>query len=308
MGKRSKRLGAIFFAILLMAGWDASQGATMKKIKVAVASFGDQSGKGLGSSATDYVTSNFVDLKYFTVLERSRLDQVMKEVARQQTDLVDESTAVNLGKQIGAQVVVVGNVSSASYQVGQQACKLIDPDGEQYQGTCPASSADATINIRMVNVETGEVIFSDILKGSETKSYNPGEQYAPEGSQINVALRKAAVQLYGAIQHAFPLVGTVVQKKDQIIYVDLGSDFGISKGRKMTFYKEKGKQIKNAKTGEVLGYERTELGDGKVSEVMPTVCKVKVGKGEAEDISEGDAVIAKPEGLLSNILRTYIQK
>lgn len=87
----------------------------------------------------------------------------------------------------------------------------------------------------------------------------------------------------------------MVQKEGQLIYIDLGSDFGVKKLRSATFYKDKGKEIKNNKTGEVIGYERTEIAKDHVSEVMPTMCKVKLSKKDAEAVSEGDMAEFKPE-------------
>jgi hypothetical protein len=276
-------------------GVSASLAAGREKIMVGVATFSDQTGKRLAGPATDYVTETLVRLKYFRVLERSQMDQVLKELARQQSDLVDEKTAVELGRHLGAQATVVGSVSGAGYNVAKIGCVGYGPNGKQIQVTCLEAKATATLNVRMVKIETGEVMFSEVLTGSAEKTYQPGSQPEPEAAMIDEALRKAAHDVYGPVQKAFPLTGTVVKKEGQEVWVDLGSDWGVQRGRGMLIRKLKGEEIKNPRTGELVGYTHPEVAHDTCSEVTPEMCKMKVGKREAEKIKEGQIAEAKPE-------------
>lgn len=299
MRAKANGLGWMVLTALLVAGLNVAQAATTEKIKVSIATFGDQTGKGLGVKATDYVTEMFTRLKYFNVLESGRLDQIMKEMARQQTDLVDQSTAVNLGKQMGAQMIVVGNVNMADYGVEKQNCVkvAVDSNGKtyNYNAICASATAIAKMNVRMVKVETGEIVFSDVLTGSYSQDYDPAGPPPSGPGMIDIALAKASRDLYKPIQMAFPLEGIVLKKEGQIIYVDLGSDWGIQKGRGMIIYKGKGKEIRHPVSGEVVGYEREEVAKDQASDVMPTMCKMKVSKKEADRIEVGDPVQAKLE-------------
>jgi hypothetical protein len=241
----------------------------------------------------------FIRLKYFNVIERGRLDQIMKEMAQQQTDLVDQGTAVNLGKQMGAQLIVVGNVNSADYGFGNYECvkTQVGSDGKMhsYNAICARATANAKMNIRMVKVETGEIIFSEVLTGSHSQEYDPAGAPPSKMGMIDIALAGASRGLYKPIQMAFPLEGIVLKKEGQFIWVDLGSDWGIQKGRGMIIYKGQGKEIRHPVSGEVVGYEREEVAKDQASDVTPTMCKLKVSKKEAGRIEVGDPVQAKLE-------------
>jgi len=288
---------AVFFAVgaaVLMFS-PSPAFAKRKKISVAVAKFADSSGKNLGDTATDYTTNTFIKLKYFKILERSRISQVMQELAHQQTGLVDENTAIEVGKQLGAKVIVVGNVSGAGYEIKRETCVVFDSKGNRRTVPCQVATATVTLTVRMVNVETGEVIFSDTLNGSESETYKGRDRPASPASMINKALQKAAYHLYRPIQKAFPLEGKVIKKDGKVILVSIGSDWGIAKGRGVKIYSTKGAELRDPDTGEVIGYERTLVAKDHVGQVFPTHCQLKLSKKEAAKVQVGDIVVFKPE-------------
>lgn len=85
----------------------------------------------LSDSFAESLTMGLLHVDALHLIERSQLQQVMKEQQFAQTGYIDESTAPQLGKLLGAKVVVLG-----SYQ------KV----GDQLQA-----------NVRFVDVETGQV-------------------------------------------------------------------------------------------------------------------------------------------------------
>ncbi|MBN1351612.1 DUF4384 domain-containing protein [candidate division KSB1 bacterium] len=103
----------------------------------------------LGSWISAQIQAALVKSPYLTVVERNRLDEVMKEQALSQTGIMDERTAIQVGKIIGAQKILMGE-----YQYSQK---------KRYN-----------ISSRLVDIETGKVevqrIISDIKK-KEVKKY-----------------------------------------------------------------------------------------------------------------------------------------
>jgi len=113
------------------AGVSAS--AAENKLKMAVLDFktvGDS--EELGEGAAEILRTTLVETGKYIVVERSMLKEALKEQKLGQSGTIDQNTAVGIGKILGAQIVAVGSV-----------VKL----GESY-----------TLNIRFVDVETGEVI------------------------------------------------------------------------------------------------------------------------------------------------------
>lgn len=115
----------------------------------------------------------------FDLLERSRLEQALKETALGQTGLVDEKTAKEAGKLIGADAVLVGEISSCQHEVKQieyryqrdrsQVIPL--PPGDRMSDivTLPSESRTYTVekynasigfSLRLISVGTGEVLWS----------------------------------------------------------------------------------------------------------------------------------------------------
>jgi TolB-like protein len=84
-----------------------------RPVQIAVARF-----KGIGISDSAAVEDILEDLStalvktgVFQLVERSRLDEVLRELRIQNSGLVDSSTAKKLGKLVGARMVLVGSIS-----------------------------------------------------------------------------------------------------------------------------------------------------------------------------------------------------
>jgi curli biogenesis system outer membrane secretion channel CsgG len=86
----------------------------------------------VGFAVAELLKAKLVNAPEFSLLERSDLDKILKEQALQQTGAVDENTAVQLGKVVGAKLTISGNV---------------DRLGNTYQ-----------ISARLADVATGEVL------------------------------------------------------------------------------------------------------------------------------------------------------
>lgn len=116
--------------------------------KVAVMDFktvGDSTD--LGEGAAEILRTTLMETGKYIVVERSMLEQVMKEQKLGQSGVVDQNTAVGVGKILGAQLVAVGSVVKM---------------GESY-----------TLNIRFVDVATGEVVSGKNIT-AQTREEVPG--------------------------------------------------------------------------------------------------------------------------------------
>ncbi len=105
---------------------------------------------------------------YFTVINRSDFKKVIKEQKIQNSGLVNESTAVEVGSILGAQAIISGSVDQPTlkddyYYVERTKCR---GKGEKRQCwkvkvSCQKRTISLTAQIRMINVETSAVIFAD---------------------------------------------------------------------------------------------------------------------------------------------------
>jgi len=117
----------------------------------------------LSKAATDLMINALIKTEGFRVFERVKLDAILKEQDFQAySGRVDPSTAVKIGKMLGVDLIVAGSVTSIVYKksggikIGPLSLKK--------------SSATVTVTVRAINVTTGEIIFSEVKKGTTSKS------------------------------------------------------------------------------------------------------------------------------------------
>lgn len=96
----------------------------------------------------------------YTVVERSRLDAVLKEQNLGTTGIVDEGQAANLGKVLGVDAIIIGTVSPNSTDSDTREERQYKKDGKWYSYYEDCTTRKATIDSRMriVNVNTGQII------------------------------------------------------------------------------------------------------------------------------------------------------
>ncbi|MBC7542874.1 MAG: DUF2380 domain-containing protein [Candidatus Sericytochromatia bacterium] len=91
-----------------------------------------------GEAVAENLRNELVHQQKYTVVERSQIQQALKEQHFGQTGLVDAKQAITLGRLLGAKVIVVGSVTKI---------------GSTY-----------TVNARFIDVETGEATDARSLK------------------------------------------------------------------------------------------------------------------------------------------------
>ena len=89
---------------------------------------------------TDRLRNELVSIGQFTIIERGKMDEVLKEQAFQQTGCVSSECAVEVGKLLGVQNIITGSISKV---------------GTIY-----------SVEARAVSVESGEIIKSAVYDHS----------------------------------------------------------------------------------------------------------------------------------------------
>ena len=98
----------------------------------------------MGFAVAEILRTELVRFGEYTVIERGRLDQILKEQAFQHTGAVNTDTAVNIGNIVGANYVITGSVIKT---------------GNIY-----------IINSRLINAESGVVKDGDIIRTDNEES------------------------------------------------------------------------------------------------------------------------------------------
>ena len=152
------------------------------------------------------------DKPYFTLVDRASVDKVISEMKFSHSGLVDQKTAVKLGKMIGAQgiytgVVTQNNHNDSSYYEKRSTCvhyeKRRDEKGRIYQGAClqwrsynvrcMKRVANFAVSPKLVDVATGRIVYSRNL--SAVTSSNGCEDTRPVQSEtVLLEQAKASVK------------------------------------------------------------------------------------------------------------------
>jgi len=97
--------------------------------------------EGLGKTISEMLTTALIQSNRFQVLERSQLDKILEEQALELTGAVDEETAVDVGKLLGIDAVVVGSTRFLKNQIEIDA-RIVDAENGKAHVAAGVSVAD----------------------------------------------------------------------------------------------------------------------------------------------------------------------
>jgi tetratricopeptide (TPR) repeat protein len=111
-----------------------------------------------GSIITDKLIAKLVTNKYYTVIERKALSQLLEEQALSLSGVIDASQAAEVGKLLGAEGLVMGSGTYSVQDHGKwETYKEKKVEKKRYRISRQVS---ASITYKIVNVTTGTIIAS----------------------------------------------------------------------------------------------------------------------------------------------------
>ncbi len=169
------------------------------RLALAVIPFeGKGDAKKFVDEATEKMITRLVNLRRFKVIERTALDKIMKEQKLQASGIVDDRTAVNLGKLSGADAMVAGSVS------------FVGGKGK--------------LSARVIDVETGETIAA-----------RDAPLEAESTQIVDRVVDNIAAMIFNDLPL---VEGYVVKVDENTLYIDVGLSHGVRKGTKCVVYRE----------------------------------------------------------------------
>jgi tetratricopeptide (TPR) repeat protein len=158
--------------------------------EVAVLPFDGHNGREFAAEIEGAIGSINVDNKrYFTLIERARIEEILKEQELSQTGIIDEMTAAKVGKLVGAKgiftgAVTVANTRDSHYAQNRKECSKreikYDRKGNPYEGdcihwrnytvSCTKRNATFALTPKLIEVETGRIIYSNNISEMTTAS------------------------------------------------------------------------------------------------------------------------------------------
>ena len=141
------------------------------------------------------------DAQYFRMAERTRLDALLQEIRRSQSGLVNRDDALKLGKLLGVKGIYTGIVDNPTYQSNRRQEKRTDcaeweggnkilslPKCKRWVDkyvSCTTAEAVFAFTPKLVEVETGRIVYSSNVKGIASVSACDNEGLAmPSREQL----------------------------------------------------------------------------------------------------------------------------
>ncbi|MBF0330038.1 MAG: hypothetical protein HQL10_12845 [Nitrospirae bacterium] len=190
--------------------------------------WGDVSVK-LTESVADGVTGEVVNIGGVRIYTRTDLQKVMQEQKFQMSGLADSSTLVSLGKLAGLQYIITGSINNITVYTGAMTGLLL--------GAAP--QVEVELAVRMIDVTTGEIIISTVLKGKHVVE-------APNAVGVNSAIKNAAskaiIDLRPEFSKRFAVGGYIMQTKisqsgaGKLALISAGYKHRLAGGAKLLMY------------------------------------------------------------------------
>ncbi|MBN1647065.1 MAG: hypothetical protein JW874_03435 [Spirochaetales bacterium] len=135
-----------------------------KQFTTAVIEFTNKTKYGarrLSDSAGEILTTEMLRSGNFILVERDKIEQVMAELELQLSGITESENAAELGAMLNCQYMLVGSVSSYGVKTTGQDLIIMQKK---------VQTAECEVDIRVIDVETGGIIFSAYGKGVEETS------------------------------------------------------------------------------------------------------------------------------------------
>lgn len=234
---------------------------------------------GAARQAESLVYELFVNSKRLNIVEREFFEDLEGEKWRQsQEDFIDGST-IEKTKAEGAEYLLLGKIADCDVS------REVDDDGDV------SYECDLSVNIRIVDVETSEVKYSDHwenkgLLNSGILNISLGAD--SEGESIDKAINELKKPVMNFLDKYYPIKGVIIDVVEQQrgeakrVMLKMGSEDGVKEKSKYLVFESKTRQVGD----EEVSY-RKEIGELKVKEVNGAhVSIAKVRKG-------GDLILQK---------------
>ena len=211
----------------------------------------------LTESVEDVVMNELVNMGGAKVFTRKEMEKIFSEHKFRRSGLTDESTLVRLGKLAGVKYIVTGSVNNVDlmYKTHESARKGLGRGGSgslalDLLGTAIAATLEAQegwnigteLTMRILDVETGEILLSDKVTGK----HNIGKIPYPNYDALIGGIKKAASQ---GIEYTRPKLSkwftvkgyirqmrTSPDEKQRVASISIGEKMGLKPGSPLIVY------------------------------------------------------------------------
>lgn len=227
---------------------------------------------------TDKLTSALAQTRKFRIVERQRIDNLLREFKLSEQGFAAKEAAVKAGEMVGADYMLTGSINALGASSRTEAVPYTNE-------TVTTMSGRVAADMRIVDSRTGEIVAAWRAESSHAKSGAVDREAFLDSLQQDLA-RKLVEKILEAV---YPVKVAEIQP-DGVVYLNRGEGGGLRAGDNLDVF-QPGKVIVDPDTREVIGASEVKVGSIRVLEVRPRVTLAQVTGGQ---VSPG--AIARPAG------------
>ena len=245
---------------------------------------------GFALGLTEMLTTALFETGRFVVLERAKIQEVLDEQDFGASGRVTQQTAAQQGQVLGVQALITGGITEYNYSSSSLGGNV--SVFNRLSASAQQLKAMVALDMRLINTETGEIIASKRGDGNATAKTVSADVVLEDkefstavaaSTPLGKATREAIKEIVEAIVEELAGVrwsGRVIDVRDNLVYINAGSDAGVEQGMEFEVYEEQEALI-DPETGLNLGAPERFIGLLRVTQVNErfSVAEVTAGDG-----------------------------
>ena len=229
--------------------------------------------------------------KSLMIVERDRIEDIAKELQLAQSGVFQDDDVIKIGKLISCKYMLVGSVTNLERKVSETDLWIVSEKHHEIS---------ATIDIRVVDMETSKVIMALSESGSASRKGQGFNFYGIESStgKIFEGIEEAAIA-EAVFRMSFKIRESLAGERIQVvnvtakdITVNAGQNWGIGEGAMFAVYSE-GKEVFNL-DGSSMGRPLTLLAAVKISDPQRDFSYAQILKNGGKITSLRKGNVLKP--------------
>ncbi|WP_337286323.1 CsgG/HfaB family protein [Candidatus Methylomirabilis sp.] len=260
---------------------------TGPKKRIAVAKFdaagafmAHYGGWDIGGGLAAQLTTALVNSGHFIVVERAELSPVLREADMAMQKIVSKETAAQVGRILGAQLLVAGSVTEFDQRAGGGRLRLGGATGV-FGGALMGESINGVVgmDVRVIDTTTGQVVQSHRVEATTSQRGISAdinvEQVIFGGDAFNKTVLGQATRQ--AIEQAVMFIirsteqtawtGRVVEVAGKQVYINAGASAGVKPGDRFTVTAVV-RELTDPESGAILGIVEDRRGEIEVVSVQ----------------------------------------
>jgi len=171
---------------------------------------------GLGKAREGKTLQQGTFTNIFEIVERNQMEQILREQELAQTGLIDENQVISLGKMLGVQAMIVGDVNYYHKLEDFQQEREQKKDGKKVKVKvkCQRREVKISIRARIISSETGQILGSTELdeKLNESKCEDSFGSLPTMNEMIDKGLKNLSVKIANYFAPHFVLESYELEK------------------------------------------------------------------------------------------------